>query len=125
LATPTLQIYGTGGLAYGGITSRTTLSTQRIGGTSITRANAIHDGTLFGWAAGGGVEWAFMPKWTVKAEYLRYDLGEASAYGLAASSSGLFSYTTSTNTRFNGNLIQAGVTRHFDLFAEGGSIKKD
>jgi outer membrane immunogenic protein len=23
-----------------------------------------------GWAAGGGVEWAFLPNWTVRAEYL-------------------------------------------------------
>jgi outer membrane immunogenic protein len=23
-----------------------------------------------GWAAGGGVEWAFLPNWTLRAEYL-------------------------------------------------------
>ena len=30
-----------------------------------------------GWSAGAGVEWMFNPKWSVKAEYLYYDLGTA------------------------------------------------
>ena len=27
--------------------------------------------------AGGGVEWMFMPNWSLKFEYLYYDLGQA------------------------------------------------
>ena len=31
--------------------------------------------TRVGWTAGGGVEWKFDPRWSVKAEYLYVDLG--------------------------------------------------
>ena len=34
--------------------------------------------TKTGWTAGGGVEYALTNHWTVRAEYLHYDLGDAS-----------------------------------------------
>ena len=37
-----------------------------------------------GWTAGGGVEWLFAPNWSVKVEYLYYDLGSVT-YGLSPS----------------------------------------
>jgi opacity protein-like surface antigen len=117
LVTPALQIYGTGGLAYGGVTTNTALLTQPAGAASFTLANPVYRDSLVGWTAGGGVEWALGSKWSVKLEYLRYDLGAATASALAVQPSGAFQYSATTRTRFDGNLIQAGVNRHFDLGA--------
>src|SRR5580765_1137796 len=42
--------------------------------------------TRVGWTAGGGVEWKFDPRWSVKAEYLYVDLGSTTggAFGDAS-----------------------------------------
>jgi len=37
--------------------------------------------TLAGYAVGGGAEWAVTPAWSVKAEYLYYDLGSLKTSG--------------------------------------------
>lgn len=125
LVTPTLQLYGTGGLAYGGVISNTGIFTQRVGGTNQTQANPQFQGALAGWTAGGGVEWMFMPKWSAKLEYLRYDLGNMTTSGVAAASNGAYSYVASNATRFNGNLIHAGVSRHFDLVDPSPAVTKN
>ncbi len=59
-------LYGTGGFAYGGV--RDTLTS---GGASIA-----HDATATGYAVGGGVEYAFSPSWSGKAEYQYLNLGK-------------------------------------------------
>ena len=70
-----------------------------------------------GWTAGAGVEWAFDPRWSVKGEYLRYDLGAANTANVGA----LF-YATRTglssagySAPFNGNIVRAGVNYHFNF----------
>jgi len=115
LATPTLLVYGTGGMAYGGVVSNTAIVTRRLGGANQTFINPVFQDSLMGWAAGGGVEWMFMPDWSAKIDYLHYDLGNVTTSGYAAATSGNYNYTASNATRFNGDLIHAGVNRHFDL----------
>ncbi|NGX98035.1 MAG: porin family protein, partial [Candidatus Afipia apatlaquensis] len=62
-------VYGTGGGAFAGIDYRTDY-------TGFAVNNPITDSrTLSGWVAGGGVEYAVANNWTVRAEYLYYDLG--------------------------------------------------
>ncbi|WP_424361687.1 alginate export family protein [Methylocystis parvus] len=117
LATPKLQIYGTGGMAYGGVTTNTAYLTQRAAGTSFTNLTATYGDSLIGWSAGGGVEWAFMPNWSVKAEYLHYDLGSANAKSYVFNTNGFYAYGASTRTNFSGNLVQGGINRHFDMLA--------
>ena len=57
-------VYGTGGLAYGGVDSRIeNSSTYKVSSTNT------------GWTAGGGVEYMFAPNWSGKIEYLHIDLG--------------------------------------------------
>lgn len=70
---PTLLIYGTGGFAYG----------ETVNNFFVNFNNGFSDGisvtrTRTGWAAGGGVEWAFMPNLTLRAQYLYVDLGQGS-----------------------------------------------
>jgi len=61
-----MLIYGTGGLGFGRIDISTTSAAL---GTNGTERNAT------GWAAGGGVEFIVDRSWSIKAEYLYYDLG--------------------------------------------------
>jgi outer membrane immunogenic protein len=37
--------------------------------------NASESRTRLGWVAGAGIEYAFLPNWTIRAEYLHVDLG--------------------------------------------------
>lgn len=62
LFSPQLLFYGTGGFAYGDI---------RL---NIDPVNTLRQ-TGTGWTAGGGVEWAFMPNLSAKAEYLYASIG--------------------------------------------------
>ena len=92
LVTPTMLLYGTGGLAYGGVSASATHSAVLEG--SIANLNPPFSGfnghitlpivpgsdhsssTRVGWTVGGGSEWMFAPNWSLKAEALYYQLGE-------------------------------------------------
>lgn len=63
--------YGTGGLAWGRNQVSSTFNLAGILSVPVVDDHQYH----FGWTAGGGVEWMFAPRWTVKAEYLYADLG--------------------------------------------------
>ena len=64
--------YGSGGLAYGDV--RSTLSFSEPGNFAVGSKSE----TRAGWAAGGGVNYAFTPNWIVGVDYLHYDLGHTS-----------------------------------------------
>lgn len=64
--------YLTGGLAYGAVESSLRF-TQ--GATSFVIPN---EELLVGWTVGGGAEYAVTNTWTVRGEYLYYDLGDQS-----------------------------------------------
>lgn len=64
-------LYGTGGLAYGGVSNRSVTALTNLAG----------DDTKFGWAAGAGVEYKISPGWSVKTEWLHIDLGSTSLGG--------------------------------------------
>ncbi|MCC3243747.1 outer membrane beta-barrel protein [Methylocystis sp. WRRC1] len=121
LATPTLLIYGTGGLAYGGVSSSTTIwqSASFIDTTVPWGSTGAFSDTRVGWAAGGGIEWMFMSNWSAKVEYLYYDLGSVTynSSPLVVTST-LFGAETaslpSTRVRFNGNIVRAGLNYHFN-----------
>ncbi len=81
-------IYGTAGLAYGGLTAD-------------TAGNLSESRTSFGWVAGGGVEVGLTPNWSAKAEWLYLDLADRG-----------FS-VTGTNNGLAANLLRLGVNYHF------------
>jgi outer membrane immunogenic protein len=39
--------------------------------------------TMFGWTAGGGVEWAYAANWTAKVEYAYFDFGKLDTTGVS------------------------------------------
>jgi outer membrane immunogenic protein len=119
LFTPTLLVYGTGGLAYGGVNVSFSNSQGLFLGTGAllgwTGGVSNFSDTRVGWTAGGGIEWMFMPNWSAKAEYLYYDLGTVT--GSAVNINFLAPAVASISqfsTRFNGNIVRAGVNYHFN-----------
>jgi len=121
--TPTLLVYGTGGLAYGGVDSSVTIFQQNLPADSTFGAPFSSIGrfsnTRVGWTAGGGLEWLFAPNWSLKVEYLYYDLGRVNFImsPLVNSVGGVLVTVgaPSASTRFNGNIVRAGLNYHFDL----------
>jgi outer membrane immunogenic protein len=63
-------IYVTGGVAAGHVKNEL-IDSSHSGTVFTTESSATH----VGWTVGGGAEYAVMPNWTVKAEYLYADLG--------------------------------------------------
>jgi outer membrane immunogenic protein len=80
---PGVLLYGTGGLAYGGVSESfdytgvfPAVPTWGFLGARAS-GTASASGVKVGWTAGAGVEWVptYFPKWTAKVEYLYTDLG--------------------------------------------------
>ncbi|TLG73975.1 outer membrane beta-barrel protein [Methylocystis sp. B8] len=117
LFTPTLLVYGTGGLAYGGVNVNVSnFQALTLGGLIIPAqfgAGSLSD-TRVGWTAGGGIEWMFWPNWSAKAEYLYYDLGTAAGSAVNVGLAGTVVSISQFSTRFNGNIVRAGVNYHFN-----------
>jgi outer membrane immunogenic protein len=70
LATESILLYGTAGIAYGQIKSSYT-----INAAGISVASLSFQDTRAGWTAGAGIEAAFGAGWSAKLEYLYIDLG--------------------------------------------------
>jgi outer membrane immunogenic protein len=123
LGTPNLLLYGTGGLAYGRVEASATNSQvffadpDASGSLPHTGTGSISQ-TRAGWTAGVGAEWKFTRNWSLKAEYLYYNLGTASfSYAsnhLLTGSGALFIATGLTSSaRFDGSIARAGVNYAF------------
>jgi outer membrane immunogenic protein len=130
LWTPTLLIFGDGGLAYGGVKTNVDIfqaaPTNGFIGAGVS--NSVSN-TKVGWTAGGGVEWMFLPNWSAKVEYLYYDLGTVTTATLlnavvpVAPVAGIYALTH-TSTRFNGNVVRAGINYHFNWGAPAPVVAK-
>ena len=114
-----LLIYGTGGLAFG--QSVATFSTSAPAGDPPLFASASNQANV-GWAVGGGIEYALLPSWSAKVEYLHYDLGRTTGtivYEYAPD----FSTLTGV-TKHEGNIVRAGVNYRFSWGAPGLVVAK-
>jgi outer membrane immunogenic protein len=127
LLTPGFLVYGTGGLAYGGVHASTSISQADTAIVGVPAPAAVGYGssasisqTRAGWTAGAGVEMQLGPRWTAKAEYLYYDLGSVS-YGLpnlVANVPGVVGPTTwvasaQSTAKFNGDIVRLGLNYKF------------
>jgi outer membrane immunogenic protein len=128
LVTPTFLLFGDGGFAYGGVTSNTNLQSlwtfpqiDTVGEQWVPGFGSLAN-TRSGWTAGGGAEWLFLPNWSLKVEYLYYDLGSVQ-YGLNTQSINFGVPRLETvnisriSTRFNGNIVRVGLNYHFNWAA--------
>ena len=84
--------YITAGLAYG------SLSTASLVGTTETE-------TKFGWTGGAGVEYAMFGAWSVKAEYLYFELDRMTCGTLTCGSE--------VEVKLKGNLVRTGFNYRF------------
>lgn len=74
-----LLLYGTGGLAVGSLDYSANVHRSAIVLNHDIPASA--NVTKIGWTIGAGAEYALPDRWSVKAEYLYYDLGSESITG--------------------------------------------
>jgi outer membrane immunogenic protein len=109
-------IYATGGLAYG----RTDLAYAGTIGFPVAptvslSGSSSNSRTSLGYVLGGGVEYAFWNNWSIKAEYLYYNLGRYSttiggAFTNFAPATGGFS---TASVRDDGHIVRAGLNYRF------------
>ena len=114
LLTPTWLIYFTGGLAYGGASASSTLAQSGTNGFVGTGAGSLSN-TRIGGTFGAGLEWMFAQHWSVKGEYLFYDLGTANfSYPVTSSFFLTPVYQNLVNSvHFEGNIARVGLNYHF------------
>jgi outer membrane immunogenic protein len=135
LITPTLMAYATGGLTYGEITasSNPTALTSYFasagnfdfrGYQGAVGYSGNSSALAVGWNAGGGFEWMFADRWSIKTEAFYYSLGGqtvesytyAPAYALRSSGrTGEWMTKNYTPISYNGIIARAGVNYHFNL----------
>ena len=125
---PTMLVYATGGLAYGGVKSSTSIWQNNLfDGVPHTAGFASYgnySNARDGWVVGGGGEWMFLPNWSLKAEYLHYDLGRAT-YGMGKLAfTVLYASLPLASTGFNGNIVRAGINYHFSFGAPSAVVAK-
>ncbi|GJD96079.1 outer membrane protein [Methylobacterium iners] len=111
-------VYGTGGFAYGDVTQTVTFQT----GAPITYAGSRAN-IQTGYAYGGGIEYALptdsflnffkSSAVTIKAEYLRYDLGDRSVLVGSTGGPGI-GYVSTFSTE--GSLARAGLNYKFGSY---------
>jgi outer membrane immunogenic protein len=97
-----ILIFGTGGLAVGDMNANVF---DNVGSTVTTDETGLQ----LGWAAGGGVEYAWSDSASVKLEYLHYDLGTEKVGGICCGG-GVTQFFKIKNT---GDLVRLGVNFHF------------
>ena len=110
-ATPVerLLVYATGGLAFGHVKSSAVTSFPVPFNVQYTGSA---DETKTGWTVGGGIEWALVGNWTVKAEYLYYDLGDHTVTALPQP---IFPQNFNVLSTFEtkGNIVRGGINYKF------------
>ncbi len=113
-----LFVYGTGGLAVAKVNFQQTnaFPGRFPGDPALFQADSFSaSDTKTGWTAGGGVEYAFLNNWSVKAEYLHVDLGSISGIsttpGLVAP---FLPIQYSHTTDFKADIVRAGINYRFN-----------
>ena len=106
-------LYATGGVAYANTSYAYALNGLAGGATT---AAALDSATQFGWAAGGGLEWGF-GAWSLKGEYLHYDLGihtlTATCSAVIGGCAGAAPTTFSAHFGETGDIVRVGLNYRF------------
>jgi outer membrane immunogenic protein len=132
-ATGPVLFYGTGGLAYGSVRNNLLASFQDDLGDCLAGVTApvcgastlvSNNNTRWGWVAGAGIEWMFLPNWSAKFEYQYIDLGSvtniASALINDTGSDGIEGLVATQHVNERFSTVRVGVNYHFGGPAMGG-----
>lgn len=108
-----LLIYATGGMAYGNVD---------YAGQTVYFANSpilqqfptSFTETNIGWTAGGGIEYAINHHWSIRAEYLYYDLGDQDRSAIFINA-GVPTppFAVHYNWETQGNIVRGGINYKF------------
>lgn len=104
LASREFLIYATGGLAYANLEHGATASL--VGGPYDFAVSGASSDWKVGWTIGGGFEWVWSNKTTLKTEYLYYDLNDSSVTVVDPSAPGGTLKRDIDNT---GHIVRAGL----------------
>jgi outer membrane immunogenic protein len=116
LATPSVLLYGTGGLAYGELKTGGSVTGTNFAGVPTTIALNGTSSTRTGWTAGAGIEGRIAGNWTAKLEYLYMDLGSVGNGPTALTGILVPVRTTgaaSYSSHFTDNIVRVGINYQF------------
>jgi outer membrane immunogenic protein len=102
-------VYGTGGAAYANTSYSYTQANPPPGPVQIAVSDSA---TQFGWTAGGGIEVGF-GRWSLKGEYLFYDLGTHTLNAPCGTCTGLQPTVFFVHYRDTGNIARVGLNYRF------------
>ena len=160
LFTPTMLVYATGGLTYGGVYA--SVHNYAVSSSAVTNTDynltpskgfvgssynhtfiggGSKSSTLVGWNVGGGIEWMFMPNWSLKAEGIYWNMGNmtmptaafaTAPYGASCGcgwDSDNFATSAATaigatRVNYQGVIARAGVNYHFNWAAPAPVVAK-
>lgn len=102
-----LLLYATGGLAWAETESDIQVREDK---DADPNAWGNADATHLGYTLGGGLEWMVAPNWTLKGEYLYYDLGEEdyAFTGTQTTGDGYY-HTDRLHPELDGHIVRVGV----------------
>jgi outer membrane immunogenic protein len=105
-------VYATGGLAYGA-DQHSYLASYPMDAQTLTSSRTL---VRAGWTLGAGLEWAFADNWSVKAEYLHYNLGSSSDVATPSAALAPFLFGAKISNKFSddsGDIARFGVNYKF------------
>ncbi len=106
-------VYATGGLAFGGVNDRLSLTVDDTGnGGRVLSDSAKKDTTRTGFALGGGIEYALTPAWSLKGEYQYIDLGSSDLTATATNPNTGNSGTGSVTVDHTYHTARVGLNYH-------------
>lgn len=112
-----LLLYGTGGFAFGGVSTQGSVTTSSPFPGFFNPAWSGSSSTVkVGGVLGAGLEWAIYEQCTIKAEYLWYDMG-SSSHPLnctpATCTNGAYATLGNVSTSISGSIVRVGVNYKF------------
>jgi outer membrane immunogenic protein len=107
-----LLVYATGGLAYGSV--KTNLAVNGVQAPGLAWSGSKSD-TRVGWTLGAGAEYALTNNWSIKGEYLYYDLGKKTVTTVpnAAAAAAVPGVAYVGKSETTGHIARAGVNYKF------------
>ena len=108
-----LMAYATGGLALTRLGVSNSFS-DNVLLSFATAGSANGSETKAGWVVGGGLEYALVNNWSIKAEYLFMEFGKVTAIGTIFNPNfGGYSQGISTSSDLTAQVARVGVNRRF------------
>ena len=113
LPSENLLVYATAGLAYANVSTTTTASNLLGCPGRFYCGSGTAGGVSTGPVVGGGIEYAFQPRWTLKAEYLTTWFDQSNTFAQLPFISGSFNGNYTADTTFKLQTVRLGIAYSF------------